>query len=659
MQVFRRIGLVGAVLATAWPAAADPARGGASIEDLAALVELGGPYAELAVAPDGARAALIERRMLGDDYRYAVVAIDVRTGAAREIGEAGGFVLRSDGGRHAGIAMLRRPQFSADGASVFYLRGAEGRIEIWRAPVDSAGAEALVRADGDIRGFRVTGDRIVYEVSTPRDELATDAAQRQRSGFAVDERFTPSYALTPMPETDRNVRTYVYDLAHGQTSDASESDRALLDSNSRPHIRTLDPAIEVDEPAIGLFDNVTGAQCGDPACAGAITDTWNINASDGSRAILFRRLEGHARRITAFYLWRVDGGAVRLITRSETRIEGCAPALDALVCLQDAAFQPRRVIAIALRDGRERTLYDPNPQWRAIARPRIERFDYTDREGNQSFAHLVYPLGWRRGQTYPLILVQYRSRGFLLGGVGDETPIYPLSANGYFVLSFDRPEFRARSQRMNYAALQREVELDGIERGAKRQAIDFFIRRALARGADRQRLAITGLSDGAETVYAMLMDEPSLFAAAIVSTPPTDPISWPLQSEAFRASSARRLGLTGPWDDAPEPWRSWWRHNSPVFHSDRLRAPILFNLAEAEAIRAFPLITRLRERGLPHDAYIYPGAYHLKWRPTHIRAVQQRTLDWLDFWLRGVERPDESDPGRLDRWRRLRSAQDQ
>lgn len=647
------------MLAAAWPAASEPARGSARIEDLAALVELGGPYAELAVAPDGARVAVIERRTLGDDYRYAVIAIDVRTAGVRDIGDAGGFVLRSDGGRHAGVAMLRHPQFSADGASVLYLRDAEGRIEIWRARVSGAGAEALVRADGDIRRFRVAGDRVIYEVSTPRDDLAAEAAQRTRSGFAVDERFTPSYALTPMPAIDRDVRTYAYDLALGQTSQASETERSLLDSNTRRHVRALDPALHVDEPEIGLFDNVTGAQCGDPACTGAITDTWDVNDSDGRRAILFRRLEGHARRLTAFYLWPMDGGAVRLIARSESRLEGCAPARDVLVCLEDAAFQPKRVVAITLRDGRNSTLYDPNPQWRAIARPRIERFDYTDGEGNQSFAHLVYPLGWRRGRTYPLVLVQYRSRGFLLGGVGDETPIYPLSANGYFVLSFDRPEFRARGQRMSYAALQREVELEGVERTAKREAIRFFVERALARGADRERLAITGLSDGAETLYAMLVDEPSLFAAAIVSTPPTDPISWPLQSQNYRISAGRRLGLTGPWDDAPEPWRSWWRENAPVFHSERLRTPLLFNLAEAEAVRAFPLITRLRESGLPHDAYIYPGAYHLKWRPTHIRAVQQRTLDWLDFWLRGVERPDETDADRLDRWRRLRAAHDE
>jgi dipeptidyl aminopeptidase/acylaminoacyl peptidase len=209
---------------------------------------------------------------------------------------------------------------------------------------------------------------------------------------------------------------------------------------------------------------------------------------------------------------------------------------------------------------------------------------------------------------------------------------------------------------MTMAAIQREVELAGIERGAKREALNYFIARSAVRGADRQRMGITGLSDGAETLFWMLLDEPT-FAAAVASSPPIDPISWSLQSPATRAYFLERNGLTGPWDDTPEPWRSWWRLNSPVFHSGQIQAPILFNMPEAEALRAFPLIVRLRERGAPYDAYLYPGAYHLKWRPAQVQAAQQRTLDWMDFWMRGIERVDPNEPARLERWRGLRSTQ--
>lgn len=631
---------------------------GLTIADLTALRDIGGPYNELALSPDGAMAAVVERRtdLAANDYTYVVIVIDTASGRAREIADAGRFVLRSDSGRHAGVGILRRPQFSTDGRYVLYLREYDGALEIWRAAVDGNGAATLVRADGDVRRFRVDGNQVAYETSTPRASLAAVRASQQLTGFAIDDRFTPSYSLTPMPDIDREARRWVFDLVTMRSTPASPEHTQILDAGPAPHARSLDPAVQADEPPNGVFDAATGIQCSDVACSGPITQTWELADLDGARTIVFRRQEGHARRLTSFYVWRPDTNTIRRVLQTEARTDGCAPSRLALICLQDSAFQPRGVVSIDWRTGRARLLYDPNPQFAGMTQPRLERFEYTDAEGNESFANLIYPLRWRPGRAYPLVISQYRSRGFLLGATGDETPILPLSASGYFVLDFDRPEFHERGRRMTMAAIQREVELAGIERGAKREALNYFIARAQRRGADPGRMAITGLSDGAETLFWMLLDEP-VFAAAVVSSPPIDPISWSLQSPATRAFFDTRGGPSGPWDDSPEPWRTWWRNSSPVFHAEQIGAPILFNLSEAEALRAFPLMTRLRERNAPYDAYLYPGAYHLKWRPAQIQAAQQRTLDWLDFWLRGVEREDPAEPGRLDRWQRLRALQ--
>lgn len=638
------------------PDAAAQDQRGVTIADLTALRDIGGPYSELGLSPDGSLAAVVERRtdLASNDYRYVVVVIDTATGDTREIGDAGQFVLRSDGGRHAGVGILRRPQFSTDGRFVLYLRENEGAIEIWRAPVSGSGATTLIRADGDIRKFQVAGAHIAYETSTARSELAADRASQQLSGFAIDDRFTPSYSLTPMLDIDRGVQRWLFDVATGQSVAATRAETQVLDVGPIPHVRPLDPDLQADEPPNGVFDSVNDVRCPDAACSGPITQTWELNLR-GERSIVFRRQEGHARRLISFYIWRPGSNTVRRVLQTEARTDGCTPSASALICLQDTAFQPRRVVSIDWATGQMHPLYNPNPQFSGFARPRMERFEFTDEEGNESFTNLIYPVGWRSGRSYPLVISQYRSRGFLLGATGDETPILPLSASGYFVLDFDRPEFRERGQRMTMAAIQREVELAGIERGAKREAMNFFIARAQQRGADVDRMAITGLSDGAETLYWMLLDRPG-FAAAVVSSPPIDPISWDLQSPATLEVFRSRGGPSAPWDDAPEPWRTWWRTASPVFHADELDTPILFNLSEAEALRAFPLITRLRERGAAYDAYLYPGAYHLKWRPAQIQAAQQRTLDWLDLWLRNVEHDDPAEHGRLERWRQLRAA---
>ena len=194
-----------------------------SIADLTGLRDIGGPYSELALSPDGSTAVVVERRtdLAANNYTYVVIAIDTVSGQSREVGDAGQFVLRSDSGRHAGVGILRRPQFSADSRHIFYLREYDGAIEIWRAAIDGSGAAALVRAEGDIRRFRVDGDQVLYETSTARASLAADTEHGQYAGFAIDDRFTPSYSLTPMLDVDRDVRRWIFNLNSMQSAPAT------------------------------------------------------------------------------------------------------------------------------------------------------------------------------------------------------------------------------------------------------------------------------------------------------------------------------------------------------------------------------------------------------------------------------------------------------
>src|SRR3546814_5155407 len=49
------------------------------------------------------------------------------------------------------------------------------------------------------------------------------------------------------------------------------------------------------------------------------------------------------------------------------------------------------------------------------------------------------PAPSRPSKPYPLVVVQYDTRGFLRGGTGDEYPIQALAASGFAVLSVSRP----------------------------------------------------------------------------------------------------------------------------------------------------------------------------------------------------------------------------
>lgn len=286
----------------------------------------------------------------------------------------------------------------------------------------------------------------------------------------------------------------------------------------------------------------------------------------------------------------------------------------------------------------------------------MERVDTVNPGGQASYAHLVYPLNYIDGQRYPLVIVQYRSRGFLRGGTGGEHPILPLSARGYFVLSVDRPEDLARARTLGPNELLVAAELDGSEAMMKQIAIEHFLTELDGRGLiDPDRIGITGMSDGAETLFHMLLASEWRFAAAVSSSAPPDPSVWAIQSAEFRARRARFGGMA-PWHNTDRAWADYWRRLSPIYHLDRMRTPILFNLAETETLPAMPLIARLQEMNAPHDLFVYPGAYHNKWRPAQLRAAQTRAMAWLDLWLRDIDTPDPSDATRAIRWRSMRNS---
>lgn len=106
-------------------------------------------------------------------------------------------------------------------------------------------------------------------------------------------------------------------------------------------------------------------------------------------------------------------------------------------------------------------------------------------------------------------------------------------------------------------------------------------------------------------------------------------LSGRLQSETVRAH-LRRYGDVVPWTS--EPWRSWWSANAISEQASAIDTPLLFNVTHTEAMGAMELYVRLREQGVPTEMYLYPDAYHLKWRPLQVLASKNGV--WLG-WTTG------------------------
>jgi hypothetical protein len=57
---------------------------------------------------------------------------------------------------------------------------------------------------------------------------------------------------------------------------------------------------------------------------------------------------------------------------------------------------------------------------------------------------------------------------------------------------------------------------------------------------------------------------------------------------------------------------------------------------------------------VPVDLFEYPGEYHARWQPAHRLATFKRSLDWFDYWLRGVRSDDPQRQPELKEWDRLK-----
>jgi acetyl esterase/lipase len=87
----------------------------------------------------------------------------------------------------------------------------------------------------------------------------------------------------------------------------------------------------------------------------------------------------------------------------------------------------------------------------------------------------------------------------------------------------------------------------------------------------------------------------------------------------------------------------------------RLSTPMLVNASEEEFITALETYTGLREAGVPIDMFVYPGEYHGRWQPAHRLATYRRSIDWFDYWLRGVRSDAPDRQSELKEWDRLKN----
>jgi dipeptidyl aminopeptidase/acylaminoacyl peptidase len=645
--------------------------------DLARLRDIGPVDANqqygglFSVSPDGSRAAFQLRR--GDPatngFCLAMLVVDLRGERPPLVVDRGGsfmrlrYDFRGKANFPSGFADPITPRWSPEGKWIYYRRRDRGAVQLWRAAADGSGSKAVTQSADDIDDFRVSRDgRTIVYATRPGLRTALAAIEREgRSGFHYDDRFAPSASDRPFPPAPIPRAAWALDLASGTVRKAGAAEAALLDRSSMHEGSwTQAPApsgavarVEVPKDALyGSRGRLTVTQggraftCAAPECAEASSPWW---AGDEVR---FFRHEGWANGVTAIYQWQPGAHGVRRLYASEDLFLGCVPADGALVCLREGSRQPRRLERLDPASGARQVLFDPNPEFAHLRLGRVERLRSRNSFGRESFADLVLPVGYKPGTRYPLVVVQYVSRGFLRGGTGDDYPIQAFANRGFAVLSADRPRQLGLGTGNDFQAAARIDLKDFADRRSVLEAIEDPVRVAIARGiADPARIGITGLSDGSSTVgFAILHSK--LFSAYAMSS-----CCWDTNLAMRVGPSAARIfhdmGYPRTVDDSAAA-TAFWKEIAFTPNARHIRGPILVQMADAEYLSALQSFTVLRELDRPIDMYVFPDEHHVKWQPAHRLAVYTRAIDWFDYWLNGVKAPGRVEE--IARWEKMRLA---
>ena len=625
----------------------------------------------IALSPDGTRLAFEMRRAdpANNAFCLGIFVLDLRPGAKPVLIDEGGELIRlrydfrGKAGYPTGLVVDRLARWTSDGKAVLFLKQADGVVQVWRAEADGSGSRAVTRSPDDVLDFRigVDGRSVIYKTQ-PGLRTGLEAIEAEaKNGFHYDDRFSPMAASRPFVPGPLPYRTWVQPDAPGaEAREADSSQEALFGwdpaaprgaltgaTSRRGEMAWLAVEGEHFPPRMRLSARMADGRtvtCSSPACDAHVSDLWWTQ--DGRLRFLHR--EGWDLEATAIYEWKPGHSAPRRIFVTNDVLTNCLPVERGVICLREGSLQPRSISQIDLPSGRETPLFDPNPEFRSLRLGRVERLHWRNALGLEAFGDLILPVGYVPGKRYPLIVVQYESRGFLRGGTGDDYPIQLFAAHGFAVLSFNRPpNIGLMAQAGTLAAAQRANDKDYADRRSVEAALEAGIKLLVDRGiVDPDRMGITGLSDGASTANFALINSHLFQAAAFSSCCWDSSLAISVGPGAMKHFAQSYPGVLS--DDDPI-----WDPVSIAKNAAHLNVPMLIQVSDGELLSALTAFTALRDHHQPADMYVFPGEYHVKWQPAHRLAVYRRSLAWFQFWL-GSEEPIDAPSDELDRWKALR-----
>jgi dipeptidyl aminopeptidase/acylaminoacyl peptidase len=272
-----------------------------------------------------------------------------------------------------------------------------------------------------------------------------------------------------------------------------------------------------------------------------------------------------------------------------------------------------------------------NPRLAEVRLARQEGVRHAARDGLELEGVLVYPLDYREGRRYPLILTVHGGpeAHFRNGWVTSySNPGQVAAARGFAVFY---PNYRGSTGRGVEFGRASQGDPAGAEFDDLVDAVDHLVGRGLA---DPAKVGITGGSYGGYATAWAATRFSERFAAGVMFVGISEMVSKmgtsdiPLELHAVHERA---------W-----PWEKWdfFLERSPIYHLDQARTPLLI-LGGKDDPRVHPsqsltLYRYLKVRGQAPVRFVrYPGEEHGNRKSAARLDYHLRMLQWFEHYLQG------------------------
>lgn len=366
------------------------------------------------------------------------------------------WVASSDGSRNVqftrGEESATSPAFSPDGMRLAFTSSRSGENQVWVIRLDGGEAGRITNAETGVSSFRWSpdGSRIAYTMADPDTEEEKAAKKEKRDVILVDQRFKYDHLyvvpLDAAANGERDAQRITEGPFHVTGFDWSPDGRSIVFAHQAdPRINTArlsgdlsvvsaeggavvplvdGPGVEGDpfyspdgrwvafrstgertEP-IGLGDVYVVPAAGGPPRRLAETPDRNpdiVGWSEDGREVLVVEPVRTSRHVIAV---PVDGGVTRQVTKGDGVVGAVSLGRDGetLAFTFETPDSPPEVFVSQVRQGDRARLTDLHA---TVPRPpmgRTELLSWTSADGTPVEGLLTYPVDFREGRRYPLIL---------------------------------------------------------------------------------------------------------------------------------------------------------------------------------------------------------------------------------------------------------------